>query len=109
MKGYQVTFCTGEGRHHGRKPMAHWLMETIKSLGIMGATMTVGVEGVGRDGKLHSAHFFELADQPVEVMVAVTEDPCDLLLATPELERKQANVFYAETPVEFGVVGAPKS
>ena len=107
MKGYQVTFCTGEGRHHGRKPMAHWLMETIKSLGVMGATMTVGVEGVGRDGKLHSAHFFELADQPIEVMVAVTADQCVQLFAT--LEREQANVFYVKMPVEFGVVGAPKS
>lgn len=107
MKGYQVTFCTGEGRHHGRKRMAHWLMETTKSLGITGATMTVGVEGVGRDGKLHSAHFFELADQPVEVMVAVTEDQCVQLFAM--LEREQANVFYVKTPVEFGVVGVPKS
>jgi hypothetical protein len=25
MKGYQVTFFTGEGRHHGRKPMGRWL------------------------------------------------------------------------------------
>lgn len=51
MQGYQLTFCTGDGRHHGHKPMARWPMETIKSLGIMGATMTVGVGGVGRDGK----------------------------------------------------------
>jgi PII-like signaling protein len=104
MKGYQVTFCTGEGRHHGRQPMAHWLMETIKSLGITEATMTVGVEGVGRDGKLHSAHFFELA---IEVMVAVTEDQCDRLFAT--LERERGNVFHVKAPVEFGVVGAPRS
>lgn len=105
MKGYLVTFCTGEGRHHGRKPMAHWPMETIKSLGITGATMTRGVEGVGRDGRLRTAHFFELADQPVEVMVAVTEDQCGQLFAT--LESEKANVFYVKTPVEFGVVGAP--
>lgn len=107
MKGYQVKFCTGEGRHHGCKPMAHWPMETIKSLGITEATMTVGVEGVGRDGKLHSAHFFELADQPIEMMVAVTEDQCDPLFAT--LERERGNVFHVKAPVEFGVVGAPRS
>lgn len=106
MKGYQVTFCTGEGRHHRGKPMGHWLMATIQSLGIPGATMTVGVQGVGRDGRLHSAHFFELADQPVEVMVAVTDAQCELLFAT--LAREQANVFYLKAPVEFGVVGAPK-
>lgn len=107
MKGYQVTFFTSEGRHHGRKPMGHWLVETLKLLGITGATMTVGVEGIGRDGKLHSAHFFELADQPVEVMVAVSEQQCDQLFAT--LEREQANVFYVKTPVEFGVIGIAKS
>jgi PII-like signaling protein len=107
MKGYQVTFCTGEGRHHARRPMGHWLMESIKSLGITGATMTVGVEGIGRDGRLHSAHFFELADQPIEVMVAVTEEQCEQLFDT--LEREQANVFYVKTPVEFGVVGASGS
>jgi PII-like signaling protein len=106
MKGYQVTFFTGEGRHHGRKPMGRWLLETIQALGITGATMTVGVEGIGRDGRLHSAHFFELADQPVEVMVAVNEAQCDQLFAA--LEREGANVFYVKTPVEFGVVGAPK-
>lgn len=107
MKGYQVTFCTGEGRHHGRRPMGHWLMESINSLGITGAAMTAGVEGIGRDGRLHSGHFFELADQPIEVMAAVTEEQCERLLAT--LEREQANVFYVKTPVEFGVVGAPRS
>jgi PII-like signaling protein len=92
MNGFQVTFFTGEGRHHGHKPMGHWLMDTIKSLGITGATMTVGVEGFGRDGKLHSAHFFELADQPVEVTVAVNEAQCEQLFA--RLEQEGANVFY---------------
>jgi PII-like signaling protein len=107
MKGYQVTFCTAEGRRHGHQPMAHWLMDTIRSLGITGATLTAGIEGVGRDGRLHSAHFFELADQPVEVMVAVTQAQCDQLFAT--LEREGADVFYVKTPVEFGVVGQPKA
>ena len=107
MQGFQITFFTVEGRRHGRQPMGHWLIETAKSLGIAGATMTVGVEGIGRNGRLHAAHFFELADQPVEVMVAVTETQCDQLFAS--LEREQANVFYVKTPVEFGVVGALKS
>lgn len=105
MKGFQVTFFTGEGRHHGREPMGQWLMATIRSLGISGATMSVGVEGVGRDGKLHSAHFFELADQPLEVTVAVTDAQCEQLFAS--LEQTQADVFYVKTPVEFGVIGAP--
>lgn len=105
MKGFQLTFFTVEGRHHGRQSIGHWLMETTKSLGIKGATLTVGVEGVGRHGRLHSAHFIELSDQPIEVTVAVDEAQCESLMAI--LEREHANLFYVKTPVEFGVVGAP--
>lgn len=107
MKGFQVTFFTAEGRQHGRRPMGHWLVETIKALGIPGATMSAGVEGIGRDGKLHSAHFFELADQPIEVMVAVTDAQCALLF--DRLEQEGVSVFYVKTPVEFGVVGDGKA
>lgn len=106
MKGYQITLCTGAGRRHGHLPMAEWLMQTIRALGIRGATMTAGVEGVGRDGRLHSAHFFELADQPVEVMVAVNEAQCEQLFEA--LQREGADVFYVKAPVEYGVVGGPR-
>ncbi|PPE66402.1 DUF190 domain-containing protein [Caldimonas caldifontis] len=107
MKGYQVTFFTGESRRHGHVPMGRWLVEAVQSLGIRGATLNTGVQGIGRDGKLHSAHFFDLADQPVEVMVVVSEADGERLFSL--LEREEANVFYVKTPVEFGVVGAPKA
>ena len=91
MQGFQVTFFTGEGRHHGHKQVQVWLMEVARSLGITGITMTVGVQGIGRDGKLHSAHFIELSDQPVELTMAVSADRCELLFA--RLEAEPANVF----------------
>jgi len=72
-------------------------------LDIKGLTTTVGVEGIGRDGRLHSAHFIELSDQPVEVTFAVTEAQCAALLEL--LERDKADIFYVKTAVEFGVVG----
>jgi len=105
MQGFQVTFFTGESRHHGHAPMGAWLMELASSLGITGATLAVATEGKGRDGRLHSAHFFDLADQPIEVTLAVTADQWALLAAA--LVREQADVFYTKTPVEFGVLGAP--
>ncbi|MBE0546141.1 MAG: DUF190 domain-containing protein [Rubrivivax sp.] len=105
MHGFQVTFFTEEGRHHGRKQVHVWLMEVAKSLGITGITTAVGVQGIGRDGRLHSAHFIELADQPVEVTMALSPQQCDTLFA--RLEAEKANVFYTKTPVEFGVLGRP--
>ena len=103
MKGFQVSFYTVEGRRHGSKSMAHWLIDLTKTLHIAGATMTLGVEGIGRHGRFHSAHFFELADQPVEVTMAVSEEQCAQLFEV--LEREKADLFYVKTPVEYGVVG----
>ncbi len=103
MKGFQLSFFTVEGRKHAGKPLAYWLVDLAKSLHIAGATMMTGVEGIGRHGRLHSAHFFELADQPVEVTMAVSEEQCDQLFAV--LERERVDLFYVKTPVEYGVVG----
>ena len=76
MQGFQVTFFTEEGRHHGHKQVQVWLMEVARSLGVSGITTTVGAQGIGRHGKLHSAHFIELADQPVEVTMALSAAHC---------------------------------
>ena len=105
MNGYQVTFFTEENRRHDHKPMHRWLLDVARSLDIKGLTTTVGVEGIGRDGRLHSAHFIELSDQPVQVTMAITEAQCSTLFEV--LEKNRANVFYVKTAVEFGVLGVP--
>ncbi len=103
MQGFQVTFFTEENRRHGHKPVPAWLMEVAHALGISGITTLVGAQGMGRDGRLHSAHFIELGDQPVEVTMALTPAQCTALFE--RLEAEQANLFYVKAPVEFGVVG----
>lgn len=104
MQGFQVTFFTEEGRHHGHQQVHVWLMEVAKALGIKGVTTTVGTQGIGRDGRLHSAHFIELADRPVELTMALSPEQCDVLFA--RLEAEKSNIFYVKAPIEFGVVGA---
>lgn len=103
MQGFQVTFFTEEGRRHEHQPVQAWLMELARSLGITGITVLAGAQGMGRDGRLHSAHFIELADRPIEVTMAVSPAQCTALFE--RLEAEQANLFYVRTPVEFGVVG----
>jgi PII-like signaling protein len=106
MNGYTVTFITEEGKRHKGKTVHRWLLDVAKSLGIQGVTTVAGVQGMGRHGKLHSAHFIELADQPIEIMMAVSQEQCDKLFAL--LEEEQANLFYVKTPVEYGFVGVPR-
>lgn len=106
MKGYQVTFFTQQDRRHGHKPVSEWLMLAARDLGIRGATILAASEGFGHDRRIHSAHFFELADQPQEVVMAVTEEELKRLFEV--IEREGVQVFYAKTEVEFGILGEPK-
>lgn len=103
MKGYQVTFFTQQGARHGKQTVHDWLLGLCKTLGITGATAVPAAEGVGRHGRLHSAHFFELADQPLEIVLALTPAQCEALFR--QLEQEGANLFYVKSEVEYGVVG----
>lgn len=100
--GYQITFFTHQAHRHGRGSLHHWLLEQARALGI-GATMTAGGEGLGGDGKLHSAHFFELVDEPVQVTVVASAEQCEKLLAVVSAEVDE--LFFVKTPVEFGRLG----
>lgn len=104
MNGYQITFFTQQNRRVHGKPVGEWLIGLTKELGLHGATLQTASEGVGRSGKLHSAHFFELADQPIEVVTIVTSAEADRLLE--RVKSENLNLFYVKVPVEFGILGA---
>ncbi|MEO6352765.1 MAG: DUF190 domain-containing protein [Burkholderiaceae bacterium] len=104
MNGYQLTFFTQQDRRHGHQPLAEWLMALVQSMQISGATLRTAQEGLGHHHKLHSAHFFELADQPVEVTMVVTEEESARLFERLHAE-PGLHLFFAKTAVEFGVIG----
>ena len=103
MQGFQLTFFTQQDRRHAGKPLGEWLLDEARRLGIGGATLLTGSEGFGHGGKLHSAHFFELADQPVELTLAVSAAEAERLFA--RLGEVGVKVFYVKTPVEYGTTG----
>jgi uncharacterized protein len=105
MNGYQITFFTQQDKRHHGKPLADWLVHLAQELGLRGATLIAGGEGFGHHGRMHSAHFFELADQPVEVLMAVTEAESERLFA--RLEAEGVHLFYVKSAVEFGILGEP--
>lgn len=105
MNGYQITFLTQQDRRHKHKPLAEWLMLAARDLGIRGVTIVAASDGYGQRRKIHSAHFFELADQPQEIVMAVTE--AEWALLSKFLDEDGVHLFYIKTPVEFGVFGTP--
>ena len=103
MHGFQLTFFTLQDRQHRGKTLAHWLIEEARALGITGATLVGAYEGFGRHRRVHSARFIELAETPVEVVMAVTTEEADKLFARLTAER--VRLFYIKTPIEFGTTG----
>ncbi len=103
MNGYQLTFFTQQDRKHQGLSLAQWLLEEARDIGISGATLITAAEGFGHDRKIRSTHFFELADQPIEVTMAVNEADVERLFA--RLKEEGINIFYVKTPIEFGMTG----
>ena len=103
MQGFQLTFFTQQDRNHKGRPLAKWLLEEARDIGIGGATLIPATEGFGHDRKLRSVHFFELTDQPLEVTMAVSEADAERLFA--RLKEQGVNIFYVKTPIEYGMTG----
>lgn len=103
MNGYQITFFTSQDKRHQGEPLGEWLIQLAREMGLPGATMFSGGEGFGHHRRIHSAHFFELADQPQEVQMAVTAEDAERLFA--RLKAEGVHLFYVKMPVEFGVLG----
>jgi PII-like signaling protein len=104
MKGYQLTFYTEQNRRHGHQTVVECLLSIAKHVGIHGATVVAAAEGIGHAGARHAARFFELADQPQQVIFAVTEGEAEALLEA--VRESNVAVFYTRCPIEFGMLGA---
>lgn len=102
-KGLQLTFFTHQDRRHDSMPLGEWLIQEARKLGVAGATLIVASEGFSHGRKLHSAHFFELADQPIEVLMALSSADAERLFA--RLREENIRLFCVQTPIEFGMTG----
>jgi PII-like signaling protein len=103
MNGYQITFFTQQDKRHHGQPIGEWLLMLAREMELPGATLVAGSEGFGYHRRIHSAHFFELADQPQEVQMAVNREDAERLFE--RLRQEGVHLFYVKTPVEFGVLG----
>lgn len=100
MDGYLVRFFTQQNREHQGQSLARWIVGEAKRLGIRGATLVSGAEGFGNDGCFHSENFFGLEDPPLQVIMAMTQEEWDSLIAC--LEKNKIKIFYTKTKSEFG-------
>jgi PII-like signaling protein len=102
VNGYQITFYIEQDQRHGHQPLGEWLIGLARELKLRGATLQSAVEGFGRSGRIHSAHFIELADRPLEFITVVTAEEAERLFE--RLRAEQVKLFYVKAPVEFGAL-----
>jgi PII-like signaling protein len=104
MNGTYLRFYVHENVRHRHQLLYEWLLQHAKSIGVHGGSVFRAVEGFGRHGVLHSAHFFELAgEMTMEIEFILTNGMADRLLESLRLE--DLSLVYARLPAEFGVVG----
>ncbi|WP_024871353.1 DUF190 domain-containing protein [Tolumonas lignilytica] len=103
MQGFKLTFFTQQDRSVHGQSLALWLIQQAKEIGIRGATLTAATEGFGHDKKLHSTHFFELTEQPLQITMAVTAEEAEQMFAL--LNKENINIFYTQAAIEFGMSG----
>ncbi|MCH7296435.1 DUF190 domain-containing protein [Acinetobacter sp. NIPH1876] len=106
MNGFLLSFYTAQNRTYQGQMMSEWLLAVAKQMNLPGATVLAGMEGVDHQGLFHSASFFELADRPVQIQFAVSDQQATELL--DYLNDKEISLFYVKTPIEYGVVGQAK-
>jgi len=78
---------------------------TARDLGLRGATVVTGSEGFGHSRHIHSVRFFELADNPQEIVMIVNKEEVDLLF--DHFQKENVHLFYVKMSVEFGMLGKP--
>jgi PII-like signaling protein len=104
MKGVYLKFYVAEKKRHHGVLAYEWLLEEAKRVGLHGGSAFRAIAGFGRHGRLHEAHFYELAgDLPIEVGFAVTEEEAERFLA--RLKGEQLRLFYLEVPLEMDFIG----
>jgi len=95
--GFLITFYTSQNRSFEGQPINEWLVAVAKQMKLRGATVVGGLEGLDHHGLFHSASFFELADRPIQIQFAVTNEQATELFGQSTdftLLRKDANRIW---------------
>ncbi|WP_233271636.1 DUF190 domain-containing protein [Paraburkholderia acidiphila] len=101
--GSQLTLYTSRKHKKGHKSAVSWIIDAARAQGVFGITVLEGYEGLDIHGKMHAAHFFDLADEPSVVLIVADEPSIDALLVT--LEAGGVELFYTRTAIDYGRLG----
>jgi len=103
MKGSQLTIYANQSHRIAHLSVVDWLLDQAKQCAIKGSTVIEASESIDTHGKYHAARFFELADQPVGVVIVADDAHIDQLFE--RLRESGQRLFYTRVPIEYGELG----
>ena len=105
-QGDEVIFMAPQSRRHHGKPVIDAVAACAKKLGITRMTQRMDSEGTGANGRTHSAHFFELADQPVELAFVLEKALAERLIEA--VDEAGIDVFVLRRDVAYAQLGGER-
>lgn len=103
MKGKELVFMAPRSRHHHGQPVMDAILHIAQSQGIKHYIRNYYAEGSDAQGHVHSAHFFELTDEPEELKIILGNARAKALYE--EVVRQRIRVFCLQRPVEYDMLG----
>ncbi|AWN15974.1 DUF190 domain-containing protein [Salinisphaera sp. LB1] len=104
MKGFELIFIAPRSRRHNGEPVLDSIASLARSQGITRMTRRDDIEGVGANGHVHSAHFFEATDEPQELMFVLDGGETDKLIRA--VEEAELPVFCMRRQIDYWQFGA---
>ncbi|MDX1803401.1 MAG: DUF190 domain-containing protein [Alcanivorax sp.] len=101
--GYEVIFIAPQNRRHHGKLVTDLVIEEAEKIDLHRVTKRSDLEGTGHSGHTHAAHFFELADQPIELIYLLDEASADALIKA--VDAAGIPVFCVKWQAAFGELG----
>lgn len=99
-QGYELLFMAARSQRVHGKPILDMVMEIARSHDIHRHTRRTNTTAVGEDGRAHAMHFFELDDEPEELLFVLgAHRSAELLQA---VRAAALHVFCVRRPIEFG-------
>lgn len=99
MKGFEVIFVAPKTRQHDARPALDAVEALAHDRGIERSTRRMDARGTGTGGHAHSAHFFELADEPEELMFVLDGGEADGLIRA--VEEQSIPVFCLRRSIDY--------
>ena len=104
--GWELIFMAPRSRRHAGEPVLNAVVRLAAQQGLTHYTRRTDAEGSGISGRVHSAHFFDLADEPEELTLVATRTRAAALLHA--VEQADLEVFVLRREIEYAQLGYSK-